>query len=55
MTSLCEKGSQARSQVSDVVYLVAAIVGCSGRGECWHLLVGVCFAPLLEERRERVE
>jgi hypothetical protein len=29
--------------------------GCSGRGEFEYLLVGVFVAPLLEERRERVE
>jgi hypothetical protein len=31
------------------------MVGGSGRAESGHLLVDVFFAPLLEERRERVE
>ena len=31
------------------------MVGGSGRGEREHLLGVVVFAPLLEERRERVE
>jgi len=30
------------------------LVGCSGRGEFEHLLSVVCFAAVLEERRERV-